>query len=141
MPFGGFGSIANFGLARHPLVQYDSKLNRGLAKQNMDTQSKRHFLRTSEGFEVDVMIDATGEYYSNLRTKAPPGSTKWHYDRAMREVDIWLEDTFGRAPKKITCLKEAAPAAIHRPKSSKQRINAPRREPLAEQRKKKARKT
>ena len=78
----------------------------------MDRQSKRHFLRTSEGFEVDVTIDATGEYYSNVRTKAPPGSTKSQYDRAMREVDIWLEDTFGRAPKKMTCLKEAPPAAI-----------------------------
>jgi hypothetical protein len=24
----------------------------------------------------------------------------------MREIDIWLEDTFGRAPNKLTCLKE-----------------------------------
>jgi hypothetical protein len=78
----------------------------------MDRQSKRYFLRTSEGFEVDVTIDATGEYYSNVRTKAPPDSIKSQYDRAMREVDIWLEDTFGRAPNKMTCLKEAPPAAI-----------------------------
>jgi len=80
----------------------------------MDKQSGRHFLRTSEGFEVDVTIDATGKYYSNLRTKAPPDSIKSQYDRAMREVDIWLEDTFGRAPHKLTCLKEALPAAYHR---------------------------
>jgi hypothetical protein len=78
----------------------------------MDRQSKRHFLRTSEGFEIDVTIDATGKYYCNLRTKAPPDSTKSQYHRAMREIDIWLEDTFGRAPNKMTCLKEAPPAAI-----------------------------
>ena len=72
----------------------------------MDTQSKRHFLCTSEGFEVDVTIDATGEYYSNLRTKAPANSTKSQYDRAMLEVDIWLEDTFGGFANKLTCLKE-----------------------------------
>ena len=112
-----------------------------VVKGNMDRQSKRYFLRTSEGFEVDVTIDATGEYYSNLRTKASPGSTKSQYDRAMREVDIWLEDTFGRAPKKLTCLKEAAPAAIRRPKSSKQSINADRRKHLAELRKNKRRKS
>jgi len=29
----------------------------------------------------------------------------------MREVDIWLEDTFGGARNKMTCLKEAQPAA------------------------------
>jgi len=74
--------------------------------QNMDRQSKRHFVRTSEGFEIDVTIDATGKYYSNLRTKAPPDSTKSQYDRATCEIDIWLEDTFGRAPNKMTCLEE-----------------------------------
>jgi hypothetical protein len=82
------------------------------AGQKMDRQSKRYLLRTSEGFEVDVTIDATGEYYSNVRTKALPNSTKSQYDRAIREIDIWLEDSFGRAPKKMTRLKEAPPAAI-----------------------------
>jgi hypothetical protein len=80
----------------------------------MDKQSKRHFVRTSEGFEVDVTIDATGKYYSNLRTKAPRDSTKSQYHRAISEIDIWLEETFGRAPNKLTCLKEAPPAAYHR---------------------------
>ena len=80
--------------------------------KKMERQSKRYFLRTSEGFEVDVTVDATGEYYSNVRTKAPGNSTKSQYDWAIREVDIWLEDTFGRAPKKMTCLKETPPAAI-----------------------------
>ena len=80
----------------------------------MDKQSKRHLLRTSEGFEVGVTIDAMGKYYSNLRTKAPPDSTKPQYDRAIREIDIWLEETFGRAPNKLTCLKEATPVAYHR---------------------------
>ena len=82
------------------------------AGQNMDRQSKRYFLRTSEGFEVDVTIDATGKYYSNVRTKALPNSTKSQYDQAIREIDIWLEDSFGRAPKKMTRLKEAPPVAI-----------------------------
>jgi hypothetical protein len=72
----------------------------------MERQSKRYFLRTSEGFEVNVTIDATGKYYSNLRTKAPADSTKSHYDRAMLEVDIWLEDSFGGFRNKLTCLKE-----------------------------------
>jgi len=80
----------------------------------MEKQSKRHLLRTSEGFEVDVTIDATGKYYSNLRTKAPADSTKSQYHRATHEIDIWLEETFGRAPNKLTCLKEAPPAAYHR---------------------------
>jgi hypothetical protein len=80
----------------------------------MDKQSKRHFVRTSEGFEVDVTIDATGKYYSNLRTKAPRDSTKSQHHRAISEIDIWLEETFGRAPNKLTCLKEARPAAYHR---------------------------
>ena len=80
----------------------------------MDKQSKRHFLRTSEGFEVDVTIDATGKYYSNVRTKAPADSTRSQYDRAMREVDIWLEDTYGASPNKLTCLKEAPSAAYQR---------------------------
>src|SRR5215472_11881880 len=84
----------------------------------MEKQSKRHLLRTSEGFEVDVTIDATGKYYSNLRTKAPPDSTKSQYDRAICEIDIWLEDTFGGAPNKWTCLKEAPPAAYHRLQSN-----------------------
>ena len=84
------------------------------AGQNMDRQSKRYFLRTSEGFEVDVTIDATGEYYSNVRTKALPNSTKSQYDQAIREIDIWLKNTFGRAPNKLTCLKEAPRAAYHR---------------------------
>ena len=83
----------------------------------MDKQSKRHVLCTSDGFEVDVTIDATGKYYSNLRTKAPPDSTKSEYDRATCEIDIWLKDTFGRAPHKLTCLKEAPPAAYHRLKA------------------------
>ena len=73
----------------------------------MERQSKRYFLRTSEGFEVNVTIDATGKYYSNLRTKAPADSTKSQYDRAMLEVDIWLEDTFGGSPNKLTCFKES----------------------------------
>ena len=73
----------------------------------MERQSKRHFLRTSEGFEIDVTIDATGKYYSNLSTKAPVDSTKSQYDRATLEVDIWLEDTFGGFPNKLTCLKES----------------------------------
>jgi hypothetical protein len=81
---------------------------------NMERQSTRYLLRTNEGFEVDVTVDATGEYYSNLRTKAPPGSTKSQFDRAMLEVDIWLEDTFSRAPNKLTCLKEAPPDAYQR---------------------------
>ena len=76
------------------------------AQQNMGRQSKRYFLLTSEGFEVDVTIDATGKYYSNLRTKAPPDSTKSQYDRAMLEVDIWLEDTFGGFRNKLARLKE-----------------------------------
>ena len=80
----------------------------------MERQSKRYLLRTSERFEVDVTIDATGKYYSNLRTKAPADSTNSQYDRAMLEVDIWLEDTFGGSPYKLTCLKEAPPAAYHR---------------------------
>ena len=80
----------------------------------MDRQSKRHFLRTSEGFEVDVTIDATGEYYSNVRTKAPADSTRSQYDRAMLEVDTWLEDTFGGSPNKLTCLKGAPPVAYQR---------------------------
>ena len=80
----------------------------------MERQSKRYLLRTSERFEVEVTIDATGKYYSNLRTKAPADSTKSQYDRAMLEVDIWLEDTFGRAPNKLTCLKEPCRAAITR---------------------------
>ena len=73
----------------------------------MERQSKRYLLRTSERFEVDVTIDATGKYYSNLRTKAPPDSTKSQYDRAMLEVDIWLENNFGGSPYKLTCLKES----------------------------------
>jgi len=73
----------------------------------MDRRSKRYFLRTSEGFEVDVTIDATRKYYSNLRTKAPVDSTKSQYNWAMLEVDIWLEDTFGGSPNKMTCLKES----------------------------------
>jgi hypothetical protein len=76
----------------------------------MEGQSKRYLLRTSERFEVDVTVDATGKYYSNLRTKAPVDSTKSQYDRAMLEVDIWLEDTFGGFPNKLTCLKESPPA-------------------------------
>jgi len=80
----------------------------------MHGQSKRHLLRTSDGFEVEVTIDATGKYYSNMRTKAPAGSTKWQYHRAVREIDIWLEQAFGRAPNKLTCLKEARRAAITR---------------------------
>ena len=80
----------------------------------MERQSTRYLLRTNEGFEVDVTIDATGKYYSNLRTKAPPDSTKSQYDRATCEIDIWLEDTFGKAPNKLACLKEAPPAAYHR---------------------------
>jgi hypothetical protein len=32
----------------------------------------------------------------------------------MLEVDIWLEDTFGGFPNKLTCLKEAPPAAYQR---------------------------
>ena len=80
----------------------------------MERQSERYLLRTSEGFEVNVTIDGTGKYYSNLRTKAPADSTKWQYDQAMREVDIWLEDTFGGSPNKLTCLKEAPPAAYQR---------------------------
>ena len=80
----------------------------------MERQSKRYFLRTTEGFEVNVTIDATGKYYSNLRTKAPVESTKSQYDRATLEVDIWLEDTFGGFPNKLTCLKEAPPAAYQR---------------------------
>jgi hypothetical protein len=67
---------------------------------------------------VDVTIDATGKYYTNLRTKAPPDSTKSQYDRATCEIDIWLEDTFGRAPNKLTRLKEAPPAAYHRLKAA-----------------------
>jgi hypothetical protein len=78
----------------------------------MDRQSKLHLLRTSEGVEVEVTIDATGKYYSNVRTKVPPNSTKSQYHRATREIDIWLEQTFGRAPNKLTCLKKAPPAAI-----------------------------
>ena len=77
----------------------------------MERQSKRYLLRTSERFEVDVTIDATGKYYSNLRTKAPADSTKSQYDRAMREVDIWLEDNFSGSPYKLTCLKESPPPA------------------------------
>ena len=73
----------------------------------MEGQSKRYLLRTSERFEVDLTIDATGKYYSNLSTKAPVNSTKSQYDRAMLEVDIWLEDTFGGFPNKLTCLKES----------------------------------
>ena len=80
----------------------------------MERQSKRYLLRTSEGFEVNVTIDATGKYYSNLRTKAPADSTRSQYDRAMLEVDIWLEDSFGRFPHKLTCLKEAPPVAYQR---------------------------
>jgi hypothetical protein len=80
----------------------------------VEKQSKRHVLRTSDGFEVEVTIDATGKYYSNLRTKAPPDSTKSQYDRATCEIDIWLEDTFGRARNKLTCLKEAPTAGYHR---------------------------
>ena len=79
----------------------------------MERQSKRYLLRTSEGFEVNVTIDGTGKYYSNLRTKAPADSTKSQYDRAMLEVDIWLEDSFGRVPHKLTCLKEAPPPAAY----------------------------
>jgi hypothetical protein len=78
----------------------------------MDGKSKRHLLRTSDGFEVEVTIDATEKYYSNVRTKAPPDSTKSQYHRAISEIDIWLEQTFGRAPNKLTCLKEACRAAI-----------------------------
>ena len=77
---------------------------------------------------MDVTIDATGEYYSNLRTKAPPGSTKSQFDRAMSEVDIWLEDTFGKGRNKMTRLKEAPSAAIHRLNGSKQSSKAARRE-------------
>jgi hypothetical protein len=73
----------------------------------MEGQSKRYLLRTSERFEVDLTIDATGKYYSNLRTKAPVDSTKSQYDRAMLEVDIWLEDIFSGFPNKLTCLKES----------------------------------
>src|SRR5262245_5149321 len=82
------------------------------AGQNMDRQSKRYFLRTSEGFEVDVTIDATAKYYSNLRTKAHPDATKSQYPTC--EIDIWLEETFARAPHKWTCLKEDQPGAYHR---------------------------
>jgi len=102
----------------------------------MDTQSKRYFVRTSEGFEVYVTIHATGKYYSNLRTKAPPDSTKSQFDRAMREVDIWLEDTFGRARSKMTCLEEAPLADIHRFKGGKQSSKTARRKHLAKMRKK-----
>src|SRR5215510_5096096 len=69
------------------------------AGQNMDRQSKRYFLRTSEGFEVDVTIDATGEYYSNVRTKALPNSTKSQYHRATCEIDIWLEGQLRQSPE------------------------------------------
>src|SRR5215510_15399379 len=69
------------------------------AGQNMDRQSKRHVLRTSEGFEVDVTIDATGKYYSNLRTKAPSDSTKSQYHRATCEIDIWLEGQLRQSPE------------------------------------------
>ena len=82
----------------------------------MGRQSKLHLLRTSEGFEVEVTIDATGKYYRNVRTKVPRNSTKSQYHRATREIDIWLERTFGRAPNKLTCLKEGLPAAITRRK-------------------------
>jgi len=85
----------------------------------MERQSKRYLLRTSEGFEVNVTIDATGKYYNNLRTKAPADSTRSQYDQAMLEVDIWLEDTFGGSPNKLTCLKEATPAAYRRPKEQR----------------------
>jgi len=88
----------------------------------MERQSKRYLLRTSEGFEVNVTIDGTGKYYSNLRTKAPADSTKSQYDRAMLEVDIWLEDTFGGFPNKLTCLQEAPPAAYQRPKLATRRV-------------------
>jgi len=111
------------------------------AKLDTNRQSKRYFLRTSEGFEVDVTIDAMGEYYSNLRTKARPNSTKSQYDRAMREVDIWLEDTFGRGPNKMTRLKKAPSAAIHWLNGSKQSSKAARRKYLAKMRKKKQRKS
>jgi len=83
---------------------------------------------------VDVTIDATGEYYSNLRTKAPPGSTKSQHDRAVREIDVWLEDTFGRSP---ICLKQAPPTAIHRIKANKQTSNAARRKRVATGKRKK----
>jgi len=59
----------------------------------------------------------------------------------MREVDIWLEDTFGGARNKMTCLKEASPAGIRRLKGSKQSSNAARRKHLAKMRKKKQRKS
>jgi hypothetical protein len=99
----------------------------------MDRQSKRHFLRTSEGFEVEFTIDATGEYYGDLRTKAPSDSTKRQYDRAIREIDTWLGDTFGRS---AICLKKVAPAAIHRLKANKQITNTGRQKYLAKMRKK-----
>jgi len=111
------------------------------AKQNMDRQSEQYFLRTSEGFEVAVTIDATGKYYSNLRTKAPPDSTKSQFDRAMREVDIWLEDTFGTARNKMTRLEKAPLADIHRLKGSKQSSKAACRKHLAKMRKKDRRKS
>ena len=95
----------------------------------MDRQSKRHFLRTSEGFEIDVTIDATGKYYSNLRTKAPPDSTKSQYDRAMVEVDIWLEDAFGASPNKLTYLKEAPPAAYQRLKGATRPVRLSKQSP------------
>jgi len=92
------------------------------AGQNMDRQSKRYFLRTSEGFEVDVTIDATGEYYSNVRTKALPNSTKSQYDQAIREIDIWLEDSFGRAPKKMTPSQRSPARRYHRLKVATQPV-------------------
>ena len=61
-----------------------------------------------------LRLIATGKYYSNLRTKAPGDSTKSQYDRATLEVDLWLEDTFGRFPNKLTRLKEGLPSAYER---------------------------
>src|SRR5262249_34718537 len=92
------------------------------AGQNMDRQSKRYFLRTSEGFEVDVTIEARGKYKRNERRKALKNPKKSKYYQSTRKIDFGRENTFGRPQKKIPPSKRTPARRYHRLKVATQPV-------------------